>query len=353
MDPLNVQTTWQPLYAKNSERITGKFVDTPLLQGEMLEKGIAPPGAGLIPKTMTTGIKDSSSVNIFGAASQVNKATIATTLTGAMGRAVATSLKMIFDLKGSGNFKNFRTMQDEVTPPNGKSMPSTEGLATLKASGSSEFSRAGLETIKGKIGNDNMVVVDLREESHGYFDGKPVSWRDGRNWANQGMTVEQVEQTEIGLLKQAQQNDSSIKTISTEEQICKSAAVGYERVPVSDQARPEDRDVDQFVAFKKSLPPDTWLHFHCKAGEGRTTTFLALMDMMQNAKTVSFEDILHRQNYIGGLDLFMQRPTSGWEGQEDAKRLSFLKDFYHYCSSSNDDFNTTWSQWAAAQGQGK
>lgn len=40
-------------------------------------------------------------------------------------------------------------------------------------------------------------------------------------------------------------------------------------------------NIDEFIKLYKSLPKDAWLHFHCEAGKGRTTTFLAMYDMMK------------------------------------------------------------------------
>ena len=68
--------------------------------------------------------------------------------------------------------------------------------------------------------------------------------------------------------------------------------MGYCRFPTTDHVRPRDTEVDAFVAFASTLPTDTWLHFHCRGGDGRTTTFLVMHDTMHNAPGVSIEDIL-------------------------------------------------------------
>jgi Protein-tyrosine phosphatase. len=116
----------------------------------------------------------------------------------------------------------------------------------------------------------------------------------------------------------------------------------YIRVTVTDTERPEDDMVDYFVKKVRKLPEDTWLHFHCKAGMGRTTTFMAMYDMMKNSKKVSLEDIMERQELLGGVKLL--KPVGGKES-ESQKRSDFLRQFYQYTKENNDNFKTSWSQW--------
>ena len=70
---------------------------------------------------------------------------------------------------------------------------------------------------------------------------------------------------------------------------------------------------------------------HCPAGRGRTTTFLAMYDMMRNAVNVSFDDILARQAMIGGKDLTEPFAIGDWRYEHHFERLQFLMDFYNYC----------------------
>jgi len=348
MEPLNITPLKQSLCSAGGGKSQLQAPAETGMPAEMFQQGTEPPGTGLIPKIASTSARDTGTAALPGIAAQTAIASAGTAVSGSIGTALATALKQIFDLKGSAKYKNFRTMHDPVKIRENKPTPSTEGLAELRASGSSEFTRAGLEEIKARIGEKKIVVFDLREESHGYFDEKPVSWRDDRNWANQGMTVEEVSREEKGLLEGAKEGDSTIQAAPTEEQICAEGGAGYVRIPVTDQSRPEDRDVDQFLSTVKNLDPGSWLHFHCKAGQGRTTTFLAMYDMMHNAKKVSLEDIVLRQDRLGGFNLFFLRNPATWEGQEDRKRVAFIKDFYLYCSTNADDYKTTWAQWVSS-----
>ena len=85
--------------------------------------------------------------------------------------------------------------------------------------------------------------------------------------------------------------------------------------------------VDRFVAFVKGLKTDTWLHFHCHGGDGRTTTFLTLYDMIRNVpQGVDLDDIVARQSMMGQYPLF--RDGGGWKARVTEGRTAFIKQFY-------------------------
>ena len=96
-------------------------------------------------------------------------------------------------------FRNFRTTNDPLVSKNGETPPSTAGLASLHASGSSEFTVAGLKTMLGKT-TGPVTVFDLRQEDHGFVNGMPVSWFASNNWANVGKSQPEVISEEAGLI---------------------------------------------------------------------------------------------------------------------------------------------------------
>ncbi len=116
--------------------------------------------------------------------------------------------------------------------------------------------------------------------------------------------------------------------------------MNYLRITVTDHEKPLDDQVDLFVETVRNLSQGTWLHFHCRGGAGRTTTFMAMYDMMKNSKNVSFNDIMKRQNLIGGSDLL-----SGEDEDGTQDRLDFMNMFYNYCKENQNGFQTSWSQW--------
>lgn len=246
--------------------------------------------------------------------------------------------------------KHFRKSTDKINIEDIE-IPNLAGLAELNISGSSQFSENGLILVKQSIGNNMpIVVVDLRQESHGFVNGIPVSWFGYENKANKGLTKEEVLNDEnlklqsIPLGKSITIDNEILipEKVQNEEELVKNQGMTYVRIPVTDNEIPTDDMVHYFIQFVNSLPPNTWLHFHCKAGVGRTTTFMVMYDIMKNSKKVSLEDIVNRQFLLGGKNLLNHEHH---HNNHIAKRSEFIKQFYEYSVQNNDNFTTTWSQW--------
>lgn len=236
-----------------------------------------------------------------------------------------------------------------------------EGFYDIPASGSGQFSELSFKGLVSALSQSLMIVVDLRQESHGLINGKAVSWTDGRyNWANAQCTSEEIERDERKHLQQAVENGQLllnahtipqewiVERVQTEKEFICSLGFPYVRIPVQDHCRPTDQVVDQFVQLIVSLPPETWIHFHCRAGKGRTTTFLTMYDMMLNASHVSLESILTRHKLIGGTDLFKIHEPTHYKHELAITRLEFVKKFYLYCQQV-PDFTLSWSEWLERQ----
>lgn len=247
--------------------------------------------------------------------------------------------------------KHFRKTTD-LTNFKGTKVINLNGLANLNISGSSQFSENSLISIKQSLGNAMpIIVVDLRQESHGFINGIAVSWSGNRNKANKGLTKEEVLFDENARLQSILLNkpisigDKTLipKKVEDEEELVQSYGMSYMRIPVTDKERPTNNMVDYFIKFVNSLPPNTWLHFHCKGGVGRTATFMVMYDMMKNAKNVSLQDIMNRQVLLGGKNLLRDEPHLMYRLKK--QRAKLIKRFYRYCVENNDNFKTTWSQW--------
>lgn len=240
------------------------------------------------------------------------------------------------------------------------SSPSRKGMSKLMASGSSQFSEEALKVIIRTVPLKNIYIIDLRQESHGFFDGRAVSWHGNKNWNNAGKSYQAIEEDESSRLvnvanvhsERIFDSKTSNKPFSifvsraySERELAQNNNVHYLRFYVQDHCKPTDDMVDSFVQFIKTLPKDAWLHFHCKAGKGRTTTFMVMYDMMVNAKDVAFEDILERQWLLGGINLSsLQKKHNGWKQPLAIERYRFLKKFYAYCIQ-NPTFTPSFSEW--------
>lgn len=225
----------------------------------------------------------------------------------------------------------------------------TTGLKELNISGSEQFAEFNLPIVIKSIGDYKLTIVDLRQESHGFVNGFPVSFKNSLNNANEGLSRDQVINKEIADLSSIKVNEPItffnkpknsvvVKDVKRETDVAKSNNVSYLRVPVTDRKLPTDDMVDFFVSSVKDLPKNSWLHFHCKHGIGRTTTFMILYDMMKNSKDVPMNDIIQRQLLLANFD---EKEIKSFN---NPGRSKLFTDFYNYCKS-NDGFKTSWTDW--------
>lgn len=273
---------------------------------------------------------------------------------------------LILDAKKgySDDLENFRVMTSRAVRKGAKA-PSREGLARLRISGSSEFSRKGLEQLIEQIPSKRITIVDLRQESHGMVNGVPVSWEGDRNRANKHLAHDEVLADERSKLRALQRERRTtlerldenwsrenmtevpveISTIQTEEQLVRSYGLDYVRFTVPDHDYPGATDADRFVDLVTSSPARQWFHFHCKAGVGRTTIFMIMADMMSNAGKVPLDDIVERQSSFINYDFRGIPPQGSFKRTITLGRDEFLRRFYDYCADNRPKFEVSYSEW--------
>jgi len=264
--------------------------------------------------------------------------------------------------------RNFRIANDPFTSTlKDGTTPSRVGMDKVRASASSIFSEKEFEQVLAKIPvpAKNVIVLDLRQESHGYLNGTAVSWFAPNNWGNDGKRLDEVKKIERAQLDKAFAESPTtvynfddnknvtttnfkmdVNSARTEEEMVRAHGAGYYRMALSDHFRPDDEYVDEFVTWYKQLPKDSWVHMHCFAGMGRTTIFMVMFDIMQNAKKVSFDDIVGRQGLIGTVDLRNIEGKMNWKKKAYVERLQFVKHFYTYVKTSPKDLPEKYSDWA-------
>ena len=193
-----------------------------------------------------------------------------------------------------------------------------------------------------------------------FINGIPVSWYADDDWANVGRSLAWIEEDEtlhlvrmvaarsitVGTVVKGKDGQVSMKDpvnvdvndATTEMGLAHQLGIDYIRIPVSDHCRPTDDMVDRFVTFVHGLPANAWLHFHCHGGDGRTTTFMALYDMIRNAQNVSLDDIVARQSVIGQYHLF------NGKSEVETLRAAFIKAFYSYVKEGGYA-TVSWTEW--------
>ena len=254
-----------------------------------------------------------------------------------------------------GLLRNYRTCDDayRAIPPRyakeaSSRIPSCKGLSELHISGSSQYSEKGLDAILADLRNRTqgpIVLVDLRQESHGFVNGMPVSWYGKRNWANRGkghfavladeaQRIHALQGQDVTLVRlKTDKRSASTMTVEagqvlTEAELAAQKGVMYVRFTATDHLWPDAGEIERFRRFVKTLPKDAWLHFHCVAGEGRTTAFMTMYDMLKNPD-VPYEDIVLRQLRIGGVYTpFLGKGLSTWKKPYYRAKKRGLEAFY-------------------------
>ena len=191
------------------------------------------------------------------------------------------------------------------------------------ASGSSQFTAAGLRTLRAAVERAQpgarIVVVDLRQESHGLLHGEPIEWMGPQNQANRGKSP-------TAICADEQRRLSELGG-QTEAEVCAGEGLEYVRLPVTDHLTPDDATVRQFLRLAERLEREgAWVHFHCKAGRGRTTTFMALWELFRGRRgLVDVTRVAERQRDLGGVDLLKAKPLEEDGGSSTCRRDLLLR----------------------------
>ena len=217
-------------------------------------------------------------------------------------------------------------------------------IPSLNISGSAQFTAEQLNNLKKTINKPNICIIDLRQESHGLVNEYAISFFNLYKDLNNGFTTEQTLKTEDDLLNKIKIGEPlniykktgiifkeiTVDFVSNESSIVTKNGMKYIRYAVKDNGAPTPETVDQFVEFVKTKPSDLHLHFHCDAGEGRTTTFMSMYQTMMNNTNLSMDQIMSYQYNIGGVNL-----------HDNKHQSEFLEDFYNYVSKNKSDNYTT------------
>lgn len=252
-------------------------------------------------------------------------------------------------------------------------IPKLRFVPELEASASAQFSENQFALILSEIVQryrvhpSRIVIVDLREEAHFYANGVPFTVTDKHEDPSkkyQSDNEEKIKQVleasksfvitprkldEIKHAARKKEHAERIKkglpakndkhkrklnvpvlmekpVIRTEAELTKHYGVQYWRLPLTDHFPPDKEYVKSFINFVQQLPKGTWIHLHCRGGNGRTTSFMAILEML-NHKERSFDEILDHQYKVGGKRL--KEVPSRPERQKAAEdRIKVLKEVY-------------------------
>lgn len=245
-------------------------------------------------------------------------------------------------------------------------------LDDLNISASGQPSKSGLLTLYQELQkhtDGNIYIVDLREESHGFANGFPVSYYVEKNLANFFKPRNQIENIEVELLtdmlgrqvdllplgnedkKLFKPVNVVVNNVETERQKADELGFIYVRFPVTDMFFPQPEVVDQFINFVVSLKENDWVHFHCQAGHGRTTTFTVMYEILKNPEK-SLGDICREQAANGGSDLLTRRVGDEKDYYIQAHNLraeELIKFFFYVRGVQREEIGLQWSEYVNLQ----
>jgi hypothetical protein len=290
--------------------------------------------------------------------------------------------------------KQFRTSKQLAQIAKQKNV-SSYGLEELNISGGGQYGVSQFHKLREELPT-LQAIVDLRQECHGIANEMAVSWYGQGNAANIHYPHDNILQAErnnitalgaqstvyisfvlketaTGRLAGLDTQTLDIKSTTTEQQLVQDANLQYLRFFITDHHGPTIPVVDKFIDFvlqwNQTYPVGSadrpYLYIHCRGGFGRTTSMMAVFDMIHNCKHVSFDQILARHALLGGRNLVIEYdPTQGLDGRILMKasgivgsyrhynailRYNRLQHIYKYCKSNKDNFKTKYSTYAMAK----
>lgn len=223
-------------------------------------------------------------------------------------------------------------------------------ISSLNISGSAQFIPSQIENLKKEINVLDTYIVDLRQESHGFLNNDAVSFYSTERLLNNGFNSEETLASEKEIFGSIKPGDVvnifnkrgvfkksiTVEKSQIELDLVKNAGLNYVLFATRDGHIPTPSMVDSFVSFIVKTPPTTHLHFHCKHGQGRTTMFMSMFQMMKKSTFKSFQEILDEQLDAGGVVL-----------TDNTTRANFLQDFYDYTKeNAATNFKTPFSVWS-------
>lgn len=244
---------------------------------------------------------------------------------------------------------------------------SLEGLDDLAVSASAQFSenqfRELANDLKEVANGKNIVIVDLREESHYFVNGISISVYGLHNWGNLFLERDQVEEqyekdflklmgttiTAYGRDDETKLDDVlelKVETLMSEKELVESEGFEYLHIACTDHVWPDAEEIDIFIEYVKNIAVEnTWFHFHCAGGSGRTGAFLMIYDKMRNPH-VSNKDILYRHSMTGSNYPLYLGDGDSYKDPLYKEKAELAPLVFEYIEENHEsNYKVSWSEW--------
>ncbi|KAI9016610.1 inositol hexakisphosphate-domain-containing protein [Hyaloraphidium curvatum] len=292
------------------------------------------------------------------------------------------------------NFRTARSLAERCAVVPGCD---ASGLSDLRMSASAQPNGGGLAWLADNIGNDAkaLFVVDLRQEPHAllstetpvnhsshHLPNEPcgpgtgcaagLTWDAENNWLSSGLSrmaalrfeehlIKRLSEARVGrefevkvkhggaaaLVASKVQTEYSFLSSLDRSSASAQRPVGYLRLPVPDHSRPPAQTLDLLADLHRRLQgTGTWLHFHCRAGKGRTTMFSALWDMLSH--NVTLEGAAKRVGaWEPGYDLLEVKNGHGADRTRAyEERRAFLGAWDRFARVWRGGYGGSWTEWS-------
>jgi len=232
--------------------------------------------------------------------------------------------------------RNFRTTQDRISLTEHVDV---RGLKEIKASGGGAVHFFDLKRRLSHV-KENKLIVDGTHEFHGYLKGIPTTFfayhAQHHTW-------------KYGLRRLLFTGTTEVcpEYVVPEGEAAKENGFSYVNFHIGSRFIPSNKTVDEILQFLENLPNNTWVHFHCHHGKGRTSMMLVMFDIIKNAPTVSLDDIVKRQHLLGSENLL---DTTVWARgsytkEQLVRRRDFISQFYAFICQRKAGGIQLWSEW--------
>lgn len=234
----------------------------------------------------------------------------------------------------------FRTMQDPIIATEGVNL---NGLRELKASGGPIVNFPELSS-KLHPKQNPVIILDSITAYHGYINTTPTTFY-GYHRPKPDLRYLARRLIFTGT------TDMDQTLVKSEGEMAKDYGFGYKNIKIHSKALSSDEVVDDFIEFVDHLKPETWVHFHCRMGKGRTSIMLVMFDILHNAPSVPLNDIVKRQHLLGSENLFnvVERKGGTYSAEMLENRKNFILKFYDFATQRKTGGILKWSDWNKIQ----